>query len=128
MIALQQLDSYRITTGSMLLLFIGYQWYLPYLRLTRKPAYTATQRHSFMGALAPVLLYLHSASLGVAYTFVLSFLFLLNTMVGAMDKTLLRNLQQRQDYQSIWLMVHVPSSCLITVLTLVHLVYALAYK
>jgi len=128
LVALQQLDGWRITTGSILLAFIGYQWYLPYLRLTRKPAYTATKRHSFTGVLAPVMLYLHSVSLGVAYTFVLSFLFLLNTMVGAVDKTLIRNFQQRQDYQSIWLMVHVPSACLISVLALIHLVYALVYK
>ncbi|MCH7741627.1 MAG: cyclic nucleotide-binding domain-containing protein [Proteobacteria bacterium] len=127
-VALQQIDSYRITTGSMLLAFIGYQWYLPYLRLTHKSAYVATQRHSYTGALAPVLLYLHSVSLGVAYTFVLSLLFLLNTMLGALDKTLAKNLRQREHYQRIWLMVHVPSSCLITVLALIHMVYALAYK
>ncbi len=126
--ALQQLDGYRITTGGILIAFIGYQWYLPYLRLTRKPAHAATQLHSYTGVLAPVLLYLHSVSLGFAYTFVLSFLFLLNTMVGAVDKTLIWNLQRRQRYQRIWLMVHVPASCLITVLALIHLVYALAYK
>ncbi|MCH8142152.1 MAG: hypothetical protein IH908_11215, partial [Proteobacteria bacterium] len=127
-IALQQIDAYRFTTGSLLIAFIGYQWYMPYLKLTRRLALTATERHSYLGMLAPVLLYLHSVSLGFAYTVVLSSLFVFNTMVGAVDKTLIRNLQQRENYQRIWLMVHVPSSCLITVLALIHLVYALAYK
>ena len=49
-------------------------------------------------------------------------------MLGALDKTLAKNLRQRENYQRIWLMVHVPSSCLITVLALIHMVYALAYK
>jgi hypothetical protein len=134
--AVQQFDAYRITTGSLLIAFIGYQWYLPYLRLTGPPAArlnkklarTAARWHSSAGVLAPVLLYLHSVSLGVAYTFVLSLLFVLNTMVGAVDKTLIRNLERRQRFQRIWLLVHVPSSCLITVLALIHFVYALAYK
>ena len=108
--------------------FIGFQWYLPYLRLTGKLAQPAAQWHGYLGALAPVLLYLHSVSLGFAYTFVLSLLFVLNTMVGAVDKTFISNVEQRQRWQAIWLLVHVPSSCLITVLALIHLVYALAYK
>ncbi len=154
--ALQQSDGYRIITGSLLIAFIGHQWYLPYLRLTAAGArlngqsvawlnkesaarrdkvsaagfliQTATSWHSYLGVLAPVLLYLHSVSLGFAYTFVLSFLFVLNAMVGAVDKTLISNFEQRQRFQRVWLLVHVPSSCLITVLALIHLVYALAYK
>ena len=126
--ALQEFDAYRIATGSALIALIGYQWYLPYLRLSGKLAQSATQWHGYSGVLAPVLLYLHSVSLGFAYTFVLSFLFVLNTMIGAVDKTLIRNLEQRQRFQRIWLLAHVPSSCLITVLALIHLVYALAYK
>ena len=128
MAAVQQFDGYRITTGSLLIAFIGYQWYLPYLRLTDQPAQTATRYHGYLGVLAPVLLYLHSVSLGYAYTFVLSFLFVLNAMVGAVDKTLINNPEQRQRFQRGWLLVHVPSSCLVTVLALIHLVYALAYK
>jgi hypothetical protein len=126
--ALQQLDGYRITTGSMLIAFITCQWYLPYMRLSRKPAHVATQWHSYTGVLAPFLLYLHSVSMGFAYTVVLSSLFLLNAMLGAIDKTLINNLEQRLLYQRIWLMLHVPSSCLITVMAFIHLVYALAYK
>ena len=126
--ALQQSDGYRIATGSLLIAFIGYQWYLPYLRLTGKPAQATTRWHGYAGVLAPVLLYLHSVSLGYAYTFVLSFLFVLNTMVGAVDKTLISSLERRERFQRIWLLAHVPSSCLVTVLALIHLVYALAYK
>ncbi len=127
-IALQQIDAYRFTTGSLLIAFIGYQWYMPYLRLTRRLALTATERHSYLGMLAPVLLYLHSVSLGFAYTVVLSSLFVFNTMVGAVDKTLIRNLERRQRFQRFRLLVHIPSSCLITMLALIHMVYALAYK
>ena len=112
----------------MLLAFIGYQWRLPYLRLAGRLAQTAARRHSFMGVLAPVLLYLHSVSLGYAYTFVLALLFVLNTMVGVADKSLIRDPQRRQRFHRIWLVAHVPSSLVITVLALIHMIYALAYK
>ena len=127
-IALQQIDAYRFTTGSLLIAFIGYQWYMPYLRLTRRLAVTATQRHSYLGMIAPILLYLHSVSTGFAYTVVLSSLFVFNAMVGAVDKTLIRNLERRQRFHRLRLLAHIPSSCLITVLALIHMVYALAYK
>ncbi|MCZ6710361.1 MAG: cyclic nucleotide-binding domain-containing protein [Gammaproteobacteria bacterium] len=134
--AVQQYDGYRIATGSLLLAFIGHQWFLGYLRLTGPPvariskmlAPTAAVWHRYLGVVAPILLYLHSVSLGVAYTFVLSLLFVLNAMVGAADKSLISNFEQRQRFQRIWLLVHVPSSSVITVLALIHMVYALAYK
>ena len=78
--------------------------------------------------LAPVLLYLHSVSLGIAYTVVLSSLFVLNTMVGAVGKTSIKNPERRQRFQRIVLLVHVPASCLLTVLALIHMGYALVYK
>jgi hypothetical protein len=126
--ALQQLDAYSITTGSALIAFIGYQWYLPYLRLTGNPAHVESQWHTYLGVLAPVLLYLHSVSMGVAYTVVLSSLFVLNTMLGAVGKTSIKNLEWRQRFRRIVLLVHVPASCLLTALALIHMVYALAYK
>gem|GEM_PF-287194 len=129
MAALQESDGYKIITGSLLIALIGYQWYLPYLRLTGDlAAQTASQRHSYVGVLAPMLLYLHSISLGVAYTIVLSLLFVLNTMVGAVGGLAMRNPGRRQRMQRILLMVHVPASCLLTVVALIHMVYALAYK
>ena len=112
----------------MLIAFIGYQWYLPYLRLGADPAQTASKWHSYLGVLAPVVLYLHSVSLGVAYTFVLALLYIINTMVGAVGKISFKNLERRQRFQRILLMVHVPASSLVTVLALIHMVYALAYK
>ncbi len=125
---LQESNGYSITTGSLLFAFIGYQWYLPYLRLTGDSAPTASRWHSHLGVLAPVLLYGHSISLGFAYTVVLSFLFVLNTMVGAVGRISIRRLEHHQRFQRILLVVHVPASCLVTVLALIHMVYALAYK
>ena len=126
--ALQQLDGYSATTGSLLIAFIGYQWYLPYRRLTGNSAHIESQWHTNLGVLAPVLLYLHSVSLGFAYTVVLSSLFVLNTVVGAVSKTSIENPARRQRFQRIFLLVHVPASCLLTVLALIHMVYVLAYK
>lgn len=128
MTALQQVDAYRITTGSLLISLIAYQWYLPYLRLTGQLAQTASRWHSYSGVLAPVLLFLHSVSLGFAYTTILALLFVFNTMIGAVDKTFIRNFALRQGFRRIWLLIHVPASCLITVLALIHMVYALAYS
>ena len=71
----------RIATGGALIALIGYQWYLPYLRLSGRLAQTAARRHSYLGVLAPVLLYLHSITLGFAYTTVLALLFVVNTLM-----------------------------------------------
>lgn len=129
MAALQESDGYKFVTGSLLIAFIGYQWYLPYLRLMGDPAVrNASRWHSYVGVLAPMLLYLHSISLGVAYTIVLSLLFVLNTMVGAVGGIAMRDPRRRPRMQRILLMVHVPASCLLTVVALIHMVYALAYK
>jgi sulfoxide reductase heme-binding subunit YedZ len=125
--ALQQLDGYRIIPGSALIAFVGAQWYLPYLRLAGKPAANAVQWHGYLGVLAPTLLYLHSVSLGFAYTVALSSLFVLNTLFGSLDKSLISKLAQCERFQRIWLFTHVPSSCLVTALALIHMVYALAY-
>ena len=125
---LQESTGYGITTGGLLIAFIAYQWYLPYLRLAGGSAQTASQWHSYLGVLAPVLLYLHSISLGIAYTIVLSLLFVLNTLVGAAGRISIRNLEQRRRFQRFFLLVHIPASCLVTVLALIHMVYALAYK
>ena len=100
----------------------------PAARFNQLLAPSALPWHRHLGVLAPVLLYLHSVSLGIAYTFVLSLLFVLNTMIGAVDKTWLRNFEQRERFQRIWLLLHVPSACLVTVLAVIHMVYALAYK
>jgi hypothetical protein len=126
--ALQQLDGYSVATGSALIAFIGYQWYLPYLRLTGRSAHMESRWHTYVGVLAPVLLYLHSVSMGFAYTVVLSSLFVLNAMVGAVGKTSIKNLKWRQRFRRVVLLVHVPASCLITAMALIHMVYVLAYK
>ena len=126
--ALQELDGYRILTGSLLLSLIAYQWYLPYLRLMGKLAATASRWHSYSGLVAPVLLYLHSISMGFAYTTALASLFVFNTLVGAMDKSLISKLAWRQNFHRVWLSIHVPASCGVTVIALIHMVYALAYS
>ena len=123
----QQIDGVRTATGVLLIVFIAYQWYLSYRKLTGQSIQNAARWHGNLGALAPVLLYLHSASLGYAYLFVLSLLFVLNTMVGAIAKVAGGSAEQRRLFQSTWLIAHVPSSCLITVLALMHMVYAFAY-
>ena len=128
LIALQSIDFYRIISGSALITFIGYQWYLPYLKLKGLPAQAASDRHRYLGVIAPVLLYLHSVSLGFAYTFVLGILFVFNTAVGALDKDLIADVERRQSFLRIWLLIHIPLACLVSVLALIHMVYALAYK
>ncbi len=128
--ALQQIDAYRIATGSALLGLIGYQWYLPSLRWRGRAMETAghARIHRSLGVAAPPLLYLHSAALGYAYTYLLPLLFIANALVGAADRTLIADPEARRRYFDLWLLVHVPLSFVVTALALIHLVYALAYK
>lgn len=128
LVALQQIDAYRIVTGSVLIALVGYQWYLPYLRWTRRLAASASRRHLFLGLLAPVALFFHSVSFGFAYTVVLSTLFVSNAIVGALDRNVFRHPEAHRTWHRFWLLAHVPASCVITALALIHMVYALAYK
>lgn len=135
LVSLQESDNYRIATGSLLLAYIGYQWYLPFKKLTAslttkrfKGTQTTASWHRYLGVLAPILLYLHSVSLGFAYTFVLALVFVLNAMVGAIDRGMISDVNLRRRYHRFWLLGHVPTSFLITTLAIVHTLYALAYK
>ena len=126
---LQGVFGYQVLTGSTLLAFLAYQWTLPYLRITGQLRRAALpyHRHRQLGVLAPLLLFAHSTSLGYAYATVLSAGFVLNAMIGAIDKTLIAETGKRQRFERFWLLLHVPLSMLVTVLALFHIVYALAY-
>src|SRR5688500_11219527 len=60
--ALQSTIGYKIGSGGLLLLYLGTQWQVPYLRFTRR--YTEAQKrvaeHKLVGVLGPLILYLHA--------------------------------------------------------------------
>ncbi|MDX1569342.1 MAG: cyclic nucleotide-binding domain-containing protein [Xanthomonadales bacterium] len=130
LVGIQEGDGYALTTGSLLLAYVAYQWTLPWLRLRGKLAQTGPHYrwHRWLGPLGPVLLLAHSASLGFGYTVVLPILFVVNAVVGALDKSVIRDPELAFSYQRLWLAIHVPLSCLVTVIMLIHLVYALGYR
>jgi ferredoxin-NADP reductase/CRP-like cAMP-binding protein len=126
----QQSMLYSSITGLALVALIAYQWVLPTLRLRGqlKRAIRHYEWHKKLGLATPVLLYLHSVTLGYAYAFVLAVVWLSNGVVGALDKTLIKDARQREKYEGPWLIAHVVLSCLVLSLALVHIYVAYAYK
>ena len=127
---LQQLSWYKLSSGTLLLLLILVQWHFSKVRANPK---TSAQKsilhynlHNWLGALSPLVFYLHTIVPGYAYLLVLSILFLGNFMLGILNNYLLP--VQGRWYHNGWMVLHVSISCLITTLVLVHIVVVFYYE
>ena len=123
---LQTVDAYKYATGSGLLLFVGWQWYLFLARIKGKRIQRLTSFHQRSGVLAPVLFYIHSTQIGYGYLAVLSWLFLGSIVIGMANPVGMRI--RNRPYRVSWLLVHVMLASLIVVLALFHAYIALYYK
>lgn len=124
-----QLDSvYKQATGFTLLAFILYQWRFSLLRSqgdTRKAAALA-RRHKAFGAMAPLLLFVHSQSLGYAYLQLLSLSFLLVFLTGLLNFETTRI--RRPWFMPVWVTVHVSASMALLFLLTYHIYIGYAFK
>jgi len=105
--ALQSNNLYKQLTGLILGIFIARQFWLGRVRTHSQTTSLKAQfvRHRWQGALAPLLFFVHSITLGYAYTLMLSVVFLANIVVGLLNIEVVR--VRTPIYLTAWTVVHV---------------------
>lgn len=126
--ALQGEDVYRQLSGFALLAFIAHQWHCSVLRsrgLMRK-AGGMIKRHKLLGALAPLLFYLHSQQIGYAYLQMLSLAYFAIVLTGLLNFEVVRI--RPPWFQPCWITLHVGLSTTLLLLMGYHVFIAYAYR
>ena len=105
--ALQSNSLYKQLTGLLLGFFIARQFRLGLARMKKRTSNIRSRlaQHKWQGVLAPLLFFVHSTTLGYAYTLILSVVFLSNIAVGLINVEVVR--VRAQAYLSAWMVVHV---------------------
>lgn len=87
----QDIETYKQLTGLILVLFFMMQWRLSVARMrTAAPVARLLVQHRDLGALAPLLLYLHAMDFGHAYIRVMSVAFIILVALGLLQPSLAR--------------------------------------
>jgi hypothetical protein len=73
-------------------------------------------------------LLLHQRDLAHGLLTFLSALFILNTVIGSLDKTCISGPSRRERYMKLWLPAHVAVSCLVSALGVWHIVMVIAFR
>ena len=125
-----QLDeNYKRWSGLALGLFIFFQWVLTLSRVIkkfRKYSIKVTQLHKWIGAVSPLIFYIHSVKLGYGYLLLLSSIFLSNMLLGNVNLDFIKS--QKEWLFKSWMIVHVTLSVVITFLVLFHIGTVFYYK
>jgi hypothetical protein len=125
--AFQQVELYKQLTGLALALFFMMQWRLSVARMgTASPTARLLGLHKDLGALAPLLLYLHAMSFGHAYIRAMSMAFLALVTLGLLQPSLAR--LNSSPLNSAWLVVHVMLATLLIFLIGYHAFNAFYYE
>ena len=123
----QTFESFKLTTGAVLVLFVASQWLLTLARLQNwsgalKLAYTWHQR---LGVLAPLLLFAHTIRLGFGYQMILSSVFLGACLFGFLSPRAFPGLRR---FSTPWLILHIAFSMTTVVLIGYHVWIALSFE
>ena len=123
----RQNELYKQLTGLSLVLFFMMQWRLSVARMgTASPTARLLGLHRDLGALAPLLLYLHAISFGYAYIRVMSMVFLVLVALGLLQPPLAR--LNSSPLNTAWLVVHVMLATLLIFLIGYHAFNAFYYE
>jgi methionine sulfoxide reductase heme-binding subunit len=124
---LQRQFAYKVATGSGLAAFIVFQWSLAVCRMSglARIAKALHPWHQTVGALAPVLLFLHSTRLGFGYLAILSGAYVAGNVVGLVNPTAFPRIKA---WLSWWTIVHIAVSVLLVALASYHAWTALYYE
>lgn len=126
---LQHDEMYKRWSGLGLLLFITFQWLLTISRVVkkfRKHALKMHALHKWIGALSPLLFYIHSMGMGYGYLLLLSYLFFSNALLGYINLDVIKNNSDLL-FKS-WMIVHVALSIIITIIMVLHISIVFYYK
>ncbi len=126
---LQDDQMYRRWSGLGLFTIILFQWSLSLVRVIprwEEKSFTFYAIHNWLGALTPLLFYVHSTQLGFAYLFVLSITFFGNFLLGMFNLELLKA-KSKIIFQG-WMILHVAMSFFISFITLYHIWVVFYYE
>ena len=126
---LQQDEMFKRWSGFALGIFILFQWLLTFSRVIqkfKKYSLKITQLHKWIGALSPLLFYIHSMEFGYGYTVLLAYIFLINTLIGYFNLDVIKSTNELL-FKS-WMIVHVAFSIIVTVLMILHIGVVFYYK
>lgn len=123
-------DVFRWVTGWALFVVLAVQWLFPIAR--GRGRYDRAMRlelwHRASGSVAPAILLLHQRSFGHGLLLALGVALVANTVLGAFDKTAVRDGVRRERWLRLWLPAHVVLSCTVTGLALWHLWMVVRYQ
>lgn len=126
---LQKDEMYKRWSGLVLAIFMLFQWSLTLVKTI--PAWTDhierfTSIHKWMGALSPIIFYVHAMRFGYAYLLFFSFCFFANLVLGLLNIEQLKT--KANWYYQGWMIAHVALSLLITLFMFYHSFIAFYYK
>ncbi|WP_255449825.1 hypothetical protein [Seonamhaeicola sediminis] len=126
---MQQDEMYKRWSGLLLGLLIAFQWLLSLVRTSkklRKYAMSMQNIHKWLGAISPLIFYIHSIGMGYGYLLLLSYIFFSNTILGYFNLDVIKN--NSDTLFKGWMIGHVSLSLIITILMVFHIVMVFYYK
>ena len=126
---LQQMEMYKRWSGLVLALFIAFQWVLTFTRVIknlRKHAMSMQAIHKWLGALSPLVFYIHSMSMGYGYLLLLSYVFFSNTLLGYFNLDVIKS--NSDLLFKGWMISHVALSIVVSVMMVFHIGMVFYYK
>lgn len=125
----QQNEMYKRWSGLGLALIIVFQWVLTITRVVkkfRKQANNMALIHKWIGALSPLVFFIHSTGMGYGYLLFLSYIFLSNALLGYLNLDVVKN---NSDWLfKGWMITHVALSITITIVMFFHIGMVFYYK
>ncbi|GGZ93007.1 hypothetical protein [Algibacter mikhailovii] len=126
---LQQGEIYKRWSGLLLAVLIVMQWVLTLTRVVKKwRAYAMTMQniHKWLGALSPLVFYIHSMSMGYGYLLLLSYIFFSNALLGYLNLDVIKS--SSEALFKGWMITHVALSIVITIMMVFHITMVFYYK
>lgn len=126
---LQQDEMFKRWSGFGLGMFILFQWLLTFSRVIarfRKYSFKITNLHKWIGAISPLLFYIHGMELGYGYLALLAYIFLINTLIGYFNLDVIKS--TNDTLFKGWMITHVAFSIIVTILMIFHIGVVFYYK
>ena len=123
LIYLQHIESYKRWSGLILFLLILFQWSLTISRVVYNYSSEAKQKliywHQLLGAISPLVFYMHSSNPGYALLLFLTIIFFINILLGVLYDNIC-NFKERK-YFNIWLGCHILCSAFVFFVSIIHI-------
>lgn len=126
---LQQSQDYKRWSGLVLAIFIVFQWLLTFTRIIKKfRQYNLKMQaiHKWLGAISPLLFFMHSTLFGYGYLLLMSYFFFANALLGYINLDVIKS--NSEILFKGWMILHVALSLLITCLMFFHIGIVFYYK